>query len=137
MLAEGQGCAYSRFSKCDSCDYVVYRKCPTFRLWRAKYLLRDILPITLTESDQKYYGRLGECYYISDLTKAKKFVASTAIKLDKSVKMLTLNQALSIVLDQQEVEGKVFLIVGSPRPGDKDKIQSCVESLVDRMLLDQ
>lgn len=131
------GCAYMKFAKCETCNYITYRDCFNFRLWRTKFLLKEILPLKLTSEDQKIKGILGRVYFSVNEQRAKKFVASTAIYVDKQIKSITLAQALSMETGPgYEPTHKVYYIYCGNRVGDKEKVQSCLESFVDSLLLE-
>ena len=99
-------------------------------------LLLDIVPLKLTAEDQKYKGLPGRVYYSVNESRAKKFVASTSIKLDKQLRSMSLSQAITLALEPSELTHKIYYIQCFTRGGDKEKVQPCLESFVDRMLLE-
>lgn len=128
----GQGCCYQKYAKCEDCGYVTYNDCRTFRLWRVKWILKDILPMTLRKVTPL---KKGFCYYGTSEDLIKQYAANTALKIQKPLKKLKLNQLISIVLEQEEFNASVVYVECKKSIPDNVKIQQVVESFVDKLIM--
>lgn len=126
------GCAYKEYAQCKECNYVKFKECKNFRVWRAKYLLSDILPMTLNKVED---WSKNICYFSRKESKAKIVAASIALRNQFKVKKFTLNQAITVVVDRIEVEEKVIYLECRKSYGDQQKVQQVIESFVDNMLM--
>jgi hypothetical protein len=127
-----QGCCYQKYAKCKECSYVTYNECKTFRLWRTKWLLKDILPMTLRKVTPL---KKGYCYFGTNEDLMKQYAANTALKLQKQLRKLKLNQLISIVLEQEEFNASVVYVECKKSIPDNIKIQQVVESFVDKLVM--
>lgn len=124
------GCAYQKFAKCTNCKFIVYVNCPNYRKWRAKWLLRALLPITIDKEAKPLAA--GKCYFSRSEEVAKQRVAATCLKRQKELVKLNLNQVISSVLDGDEIDADVIYVECKKTTGDNAKIQSVFESFVDK-----
>lgn len=127
------GCIFQKYAKCPVCNTVVFRECRKFRLWKAKWILKDLLPIKLT----KNFGiplLEGRCYYSSNEDTARQVAARIALKLQKPVKKLKINQLISLVLEQEPFDSKITYIEMKPVGAEAVKVQQVVESFIDKSL---
>lgn len=124
-------CAYQKAAKCEDCTYVYYQQCPKFVRARTAYLLRAIRPFKMKSQEFK-----ERAVWSNDADRAKSVAAQMAIKMNHEVTKYTLNQALTLTVDGSEIPGKVIYLEAPCRfTGEVDKIQSCLHSFVDRVLL--
>ncbi len=124
------GCMFQKYAKCAVCNTVVFRECEKFRIWKAKWILRELLPIKLN----KKFGiplQEGRCYYSSNEDTARQVAAQIALKVQKPVKKLKLNQLISLVLEQEEFDSKITYIEVKSVGAEVAKIQQVVESFID------
>ena len=127
-----QCCKYAKSVGCSECNAVYYNKCKNFVLAHAASLTRNIRPFKL-DSKVKVTTPV---VWSRDINKAKSAACKYALKLNSDVVKLTLSQVLSIVISNQELEGKVFFIDYSTKAtGDGEKIKGVLTSFIEDTLL--
>lgn len=125
------GCCYQKYAKCTKCDYVTYADCREFRFWRTKWLLKDLLPMTLRKVTPL---EKGKCYYGTNEDLMRQYAANTALHLKKKIKKVKLNQLISIVLEQTEFNASIVYIECKKVVAENQKVQQVVESFVDKLV---
>lgn len=127
-----QPCKYQHIAKCESCNVVVYKDCRMFCKWRAADLCSEI---------QKFKPvhdvKLSKFTKTSDLNLARTVAAKLAIKMNQPVKVLTLNQAISIALSDDQSQYPLLLLECHDKPyGDIDKVRPVIQSFVEKQRLE-
>lgn len=125
-------CKFAKYTKCTECNTLLHKECKKFTVARAKMLCKDILPFKLNQEvrpkDNMCWGR--------DISRVKSACFKYANRCGQSIKKLTINQVLSVVLSGDEVDGRVFFIDYSTKAqGDAEKIKGVLQSFIDQQLL--
>lgn len=122
-------CVYANKVNCNECAVTFYRSCEKFRRMHNLHLVKDLLPFKAKDieipSKRVVMSR--------DINTIKSVIAKVCIKENVSVKKLTLNQVLNLVLNKDELElGKVVYIECKQKPlGEMDKVISVLSGFVD------
>ena len=126
-----QGCKYAEHLKCKECTEVFHKKCKKFNLAHAHFLSRNIKPFL--------YKKVSETHKVAwstDQNKLKSLAVKSALSVNSEIKKYTLSQVISLILSNQEVEGKVFYIECSQKvQGDIEKVKSVLTSFIEQQTI--
>lgn len=123
-------CKYIERTGCPSCDQVVYRKCPIFMKAHIQELSKNIVPFKYTKQSFK-----GDVAFSNSFDVVKSVALDRALSLNTKLVKITLNQAISIALGEEDLEDGVYLVDCSNKlASTNEKIGSALSSFVDKCL---
>lgn len=124
------GCKYKDVCKCDACGYVYFKECRKFMLAHVAWLTRAIRPFIKTTLELHVME-----VWSKDMNKAKSAATQYALKLNSEVLRFDLNDMITTVMREEDLEGKVFY-VEIPRKGQwkaEDQTMKCLSTFISRV----
>lgn len=124
------GCKYKNVCKCKECEHAYFQECSKFVLAHTAWLTRSIRPFvktTLELHDPIVWGK--------DMNKVKSAVTQYAMKMNSEVLRYDLNDMITAVMREEDLEGKVFY-VEVPRRGvwkAEDQTVKCLSTFISRV----
>lgn len=116
------------------CKYAVWRTCPIFVKAYNTMLIKELIPFHYKKGLR--VPLQYECLYSADVDSIKSVCADFAVVKNASIKVINLNQAISLAISPEEITTKVLFIECNNRPyGDFDKVKNVFHSFVDRLTL--
>ena len=128
------GCKYQKSAGCSKCTFTIYKKCNLFRTWHAKWLLQDILPMTVIKSKPLS----PNIYYTRDAGLARQLVASSSLFYNKKLKYLTFSQIVSLFCDSdRNVDNRVIFIECLSRVPQESNSIVAFNSFLEKLMIDK
>ena len=128
-----QKCVYAEQVKCKSCTHVFYQQCSKFKKAYNQDLVRELIPMQFKRPKKSLSKNV--VWWSKNEQEAKSAAAIIACVNKRRVKKVTANQAITIVLGNEEFSYEmVFLDCKNARP-DLDKVLNCLVSFVDKCVL--
>jgi len=124
------GCKYKEACHCKECGYVYFQECRQFILAHAAWLTRSIRPFIKTTLELH-----SAEVWSKDMNKAKSAATQYALKMNSEVLRYDLNDMITMVMREEDLEGKVFY-VEVPRRGQwkaEDQTVKCLSTFISRV----